>query len=176
VGFRRFSSRLAARLLLIALGMLAMLWLLLQPGLHGLTAIAAAVTALLAAELWYFINRSNREVTRFLDALRHSDFSQRFGLRSIGSGFDELGETLDGILERQQAEREEGEAANRRLRALIEHIPVPLLTVHADQTITLQNNAARRLFGAGKVTRSRASSIDLPWPPPRSLLAGRPSD
>ncbi|HSM30107.1 MAG TPA: ATP-binding protein, partial [Woeseiaceae bacterium] len=35
----------------------------------------------------------------------------------------------------------------------IEHIPVPLMTVHADDAITLQNNAARRLFGATHVTR-----------------------
>ncbi len=153
MAFRRYSVRLAARLLLVAAAMLATLWLLLQPGLHGLTLIAALVTILVASELWYFVNRSNREVTRFLDAMRHGDYSQRFGLRGLGSGFDELGETLDGVLERQQVEREEGETANRRLRALIEHIPVPLLTVHADQSITIQNNAARRLFGAGNVTR-----------------------
>ena len=41
----------------------------------------------------------------------------------------------------------------RHLKALIEHIPVPLMTVHADDAITLQNNAARRLFGAAHVTR-----------------------
>jgi nitrogen fixation/metabolism regulation signal transduction histidine kinase len=151
--FRRFTLRLAVRLLLIAVAMLAAVWLLLQPGYHGLTIIATTVMVLMASELWYFINRSNREVTRFLDALRHADFSQRFRLKGLGSGFDELGETLDGVLEHQQANREAGETANRRLRALIEHIPVPLLTVHADHSITLQNNAARRLFGTGKVTR-----------------------
>jgi nitrogen fixation/metabolism regulation signal transduction histidine kinase len=151
--FRRYSLRLAARLLLIAAAVLSAVWLFLEPGYHGLTAIAATVAALLASELWHFISRANRELTRFLDAMRHDDFSQRFGLRGMGSGFDDLGETLNRVLERQQAEREEGETVNRRLRALIEHIPVPLLTVHADQSITLQNNAARRLFGAGKVTR-----------------------
>ena len=148
-----FSLRLAVRLLLIGAAMLATVWLLVQPGLHGLTLIAVSVTALLSAELWYFINRSNRELTRFLDALRHADFSQRFGLQGLGSGFDDLGETLGDVMKRQQQQREERETANRRLRALIEHIPVPLLTVHSDQSITLQNNAARRLFGAGKVTR-----------------------
>lgn len=148
-----FSLRLAVRLLLIAVAMLAAVWLLLQPGLHGLTLIAASVMVLLSSELWYFINRSNRELTRFLDALRHADFSQRFGLQGLGSGFDDLGETLGDVMKRQQQQREERETANRRLRALIEHIPVPLLTVHVDQSITLQNNAARRLFGAGKVTR-----------------------
>jgi len=41
----------------------------------------------------------------------------------------------------------------RQLRALIDHIPVPLLTVHGDNSITLQNNASRRLFGASHVTQ-----------------------
>ncbi|NNJ79146.1 MAG: PAS domain-containing protein [Xanthomonadales bacterium] len=153
MAYRRFSLRLAARLLLIAATTLATVWFVLQPGLHGLTLIAATVTVLLSSELWFYINRGNRELARFLDALRHGDFSQRFGLRGLGSGFDELGETLGGVLDQQQQQREQRETANRRLRALIEHIPVPLLTVHGDQSITLQNNAARRLFGAGKVVR-----------------------
>ena len=59
-----FSLRLAVRLLLIGAAMLATVWLLVQPGLHGLTLIAVSVTALLSSELWYFINRSNRELTR----------------------------------------------------------------------------------------------------------------
>ena len=83
--FRKFSLRLSVRLMFIAAALLATLWLLLQPGLHGLTAIAGTVTVLMASELWYFINRSNRELSRFLDALRHADFSQRFGLRGMGS-------------------------------------------------------------------------------------------
>jgi nitrogen fixation/metabolism regulation signal transduction histidine kinase len=36
---------------------------------------------------------------------------------------------------------------------LIDHIPIPLLTVHGDDSITLQNNASRRLFGASHVTQ-----------------------
>jgi nitrogen fixation/metabolism regulation signal transduction histidine kinase len=41
----------------------------------------------------------------------------------------------------------------RQLQALIDHIPIPLLTVHGDDSITLQNNASRRLFGAAHVTQ-----------------------
>ncbi len=63
--------------------------------------------------------------------------------------------------------------------ALVEHIPVPLLTVHADDSITLQNNAARRLFGAAHVTRvndlrqfgaSFAHAVDEAIPGDRELV------
>jgi nitrogen fixation/metabolism regulation signal transduction histidine kinase len=150
---RRFTVRLAGRLLLLSAAMLLGVWLILRPGYHGMTALAVGVFVLLAFELWLFVNRSNRELSRFLDAAAHADYSQRFRLGGLGSGFDRLGERFTAILERQRAEREDHETSNRRLRALIEHIPVPLLSVHGDQTVTLQNNAARRLFGPAKVTR-----------------------
>ena len=41
----------------------------------------------------------------------------------------------------------------RRLTSLVEHVPVPLVTLHADGAVSLLNNAARRLLGAHQVTR-----------------------
>lgn len=151
--YRRYSFRLTARLLFIGLAMLAVVWLALQPGYHGMTVIAVAVLALSAFEIWRFVNRSNKEITRFLDAARHADFSQRFSLEGMGSGFEALGRTFTDILDRQRSLRTKQETEARHLRALIEHIPVPLLTIHGDDSVSLQNNAARRLFGAAHVTR-----------------------
>jgi two-component system nitrogen regulation sensor histidine kinase NtrY len=41
------------------------------------------------------------------------------------------------------------------LRALTEHVPVPLLSLHSDGRIQLHNHAARRLFGSVRITRLR---------------------
>jgi len=151
--YRRYSLFLAIRLVIIGVAIAVSLWLLLQPGLHSATIIAVSIVALAAAELWWFVGRTNREVARFLDAARYADYSQRFNLDDIGSGFGELGRTFTDILDRIFAQRTDQETEVRHLRALIDHIPVPLLTVHGDDTITLQNNSARRLFGASHVTR-----------------------
>jgi nitrogen fixation/metabolism regulation signal transduction histidine kinase len=99
------------------------------------------------------VSRTNREVARFLDAVRFADYSQRFDFDKAGSGFAELGRTFTRIIGEMRERRTGQESEMRHLRALIEHIPVPLMTVHADDAITLQNNAARRLFGAAHVTR-----------------------
>ena len=151
--YRRFSVFLAIRLIFIGAAIIIALWLLLQPGLHSGTILAVAVVAMLAAELWRFISRTNRDVARFLDAARYADYSQRFSLDDLGTGFGELGAAFTDILDRMYDQRVDLEADVRGLKALIDHIPIPLMTVHGDESITLQNNASRRLFGAAHVTQ-----------------------
>lgn len=151
--FRRFSLQLAVRLVILGIATVAALWLMLQPGLHSATLLALGVVAVMAAELWWFISRTNREVARFLDAARHADYSQRFGYEDLGTGFGELAAAFTDILNRMYEQRSSLETDLRRLRALIDHIPIPLMTLHGDSSITLQNNAARRLFGSAHVTQ-----------------------
>ena len=67
--FRRFSLRLAMRLIVLGIAIAAALWLILQPGLHSATLLALGLVAITATELWWFINRTNREVARFLDGV-----------------------------------------------------------------------------------------------------------
>jgi nitrogen fixation/metabolism regulation signal transduction histidine kinase len=151
--FKRFVVMLIVRLALVGLAMALVVWLLLQPGYHSATLLASVVLAILIAALWRFVSRTNREVARFLDAVRFADYSQRFDFEKAGSGFASLGRTFTEIIAQMRERRTGQESELRQLKALVEHIPVPLLTVHADDSITLQNNAARRLFGAAHVTR-----------------------
>ena len=153
--FRRFTILLIVRLSLVGAAMATVIWLLLRPGLHSATVIAVAVLVILTGELWKFISRTNREVARFLDATKYADYSQRFNFEKEGAGFKPLGEAFTEIMERMRERRAGHEMEARRLRALIEHVPVPLLTLHSDDSVTLQNNAARRLFGAEHVTALR---------------------
>ena len=151
--FRRFIVLLVVRLVLVGLAMTLVIWLLLKPGYHSSTLLAGIALALVIAELWRFVSRTNREVSRFLDAVRFTDYSQRFDFEDAGSGFAGLGRTFTEIIDELRRRRTGQESELRHLKALIEHIPVPLMTIHADDSITLQNNAARRLFGASHVTR-----------------------
>ena len=151
--FRRFLIALILRLAVTGVVLTAFVWLLLLPGYHSAMALVGSALALLIVELWRYVSRTNRDVARFLEAARYADYSQRFNFENDGSEFPALGEAFTDILHRMRERSTDQETEMRRSRALIEHIPVPLMTLHVDESITLQNNAARRLFGAEHVTK-----------------------
>ncbi|WP_020401345.1 sensor histidine kinase [Kordiimonas gwangyangensis] len=154
MGFKKFSLMLAGRLGLIMISLLALTYLVAIPGYHAATLLVFFVVSGQTWEVFTFVSKTNAEITRFLDAARYADFSQRFNLHKLGAGFGELGETFTDILNRFQAARSHQEEELRHLKALIEHVPVPLMSIHADGTLVLWNNAARRLFGSAHVTRA----------------------
>ena len=95
--FRHFVVSLILRLVVVGLVMALVVWLVLLPGYHSATLLSAIVLVLLIAELWRYVSRTNREVARFLDAVRFADYSQRFDFEAAGSGFADLYETVQTL-------------------------------------------------------------------------------
>ncbi len=153
MGFKKFSILIAIRTVMVMLTTVLLGFLI---NLNGYYASTLLVTLLLVAQcvlVFRFVVKTNNELTRFFDAARYADFSQRFEFQDLGAGFAELGNTFTDILKRFQENRAEQEEQYRHLKALIEHVPVPLISIHSDDKISLWNNSARRLFGANTVTQ-----------------------
>ena len=130
MAFKHFSLRIGLRIALLALTLAAWISLLILPGYPTLTLVMTAVVVVQVGEIFRFVSKTNAELTRFLDAVRYADFGQRFQMRDLGAGFDGLGEAFTDIIERFQAERAQREEELRHLKALTEHVPVPLLSLH----------------------------------------------
>ena len=133
--------------------LLALTWLITTEGYHAATLVTFVFLVFQSMALVRFVSKTNAELVRFLDAARYADYSQRFDLSSLGSGFGELGNAFTDILERFQSVNSEQEEHQRHLKAIVEHVPVPLIGISSDGLLTLWNNAARKLFGANHVTK-----------------------
>jgi nitrogen fixation/metabolism regulation signal transduction histidine kinase len=150
--FKRFSLLVASRTVLAMLTLIILTQVIMHDGYHATTILLSVVLVIQFIELIRFISKTNAELVRFFDAVRHADFSQRFELKALGTGFDELGSTFTDILKGIQKVRSTQEAELHHIKAIIEHVPVPLLSIDKQGKITLWNNSVRRLFGTNAVT------------------------
>jgi len=151
MGFNTFSALIGLRTALIMVTLLGLTYLLFTPGYHAAIIVLILVLIFECYSLVRFIAKTNAELVRFLDAARYADYSQRFELRGMGAGFNELGKAFADILERFQTNRQQQEEKFRHVKAVVEHIPVPLISIRENTSIKLWNNAARQLFGSSRL-------------------------
>jgi nitrogen fixation/metabolism regulation signal transduction histidine kinase len=153
MNFKRFSFFIALRTLLIIVTLFALSSAVNKNGYHVATLVVTMLLLLQAYLLVNFVSKTNEELVRFLDAARYADYTQKFELSPLGSGFGELGKAFSDILERFQSVRNTQEEQLRHLKAIVEHVPVPLLSFDDLGNLTLWNNTARKLFGSNHVTK-----------------------
>ena len=146
--FRSFTIDIIKRLVALVLTMAVFVYLVSEESYY----MSGTLLALFAIGQVYLlfrkVNRTNAELTRFLNAIRFGDFLQSFSIEHLGSSFVDLNEAFDDIMQRFRQARSEKEQQARYLSALIDHVPVALLVIHGDGKVDLLNNAARRLLNA----------------------------
>ncbi|MEP9359853.1 ATP-binding protein [Sphingomonas sp. KR3-1] len=153
MGFdRRFTLGLIAWIAALsgALAASALAWL--TPGLAAARLVAMLLVAGAIWGLWWHVSRTNFAVARFIEALRFDDTAARFG-GTRGGGFEELGGALDEAMDRLRVRQSASAAEMRFLEALVDDMPVALLTVDRTSHVAPANKAARRLFRDAPGTR-----------------------
>ncbi len=150
---RIFLLGLAWRLIGLVLALAALVYVAVTPGLHAATLVAWAICVGLISSLWGYVQRTNHELARFVEALNHADFSASFGHRREGFGFEELGQAMNATVAKLREERARSQDTNRTLAALVDEVPIPLLTVDPDGKVELLNKAGRRMFSQYKATQ-----------------------
>ena len=125
-------------------------------GLPALLIAAVFVSALIS--LFRYIDRSNRGLARFLQAVRYHDFSLSPGIEGLGGSFVDLNAAFREISGQFQHAREEKEEQYRYLQTVVQHIGVGLLSLRADGSVDLLNNVAKRLLRVSHLRHIR----DLP--------------
>lgn len=93
------------------------------------------------------IDRTNQDLTRFLQSIKYSDFSQTFSSKQLGKSFDELYASFNEVMDKFRKTRGEKEEQNRYLQTVLRHVGVGLIAFQTDGKIEFVNQAARRLLG-----------------------------
>ncbi|MEO1575241.1 MAG: hypothetical protein AAFU65_09815, partial [Pseudomonadota bacterium] len=150
---RQFSVQASLRALALLATMMLLSYLLFQTSFVITPVVTAAICVGLVVEFVFFVRRTNREVARFFESVRHADFSHRLDPSLKGAGFQELSQSMRDVVERLQDLRRTGEEDRLRLQAIVEHVPVPRFGVIGQERVVMHNHAVRRFFGSSPVTR-----------------------
>ena len=140
----RTGIGLRAAALFLTIGLLA--WMIANTQWYVTMALFVAAALAEALELVRFSMQSSREVARFLDALAVDDLSQSFGGLAADGAHRELGTAMERVLSRLRASRSERDEQAQYLQALVNHVPVALISLDEHGAVKMLNMAARRLF------------------------------
>jgi len=105
-----------------------------------------------AARLYRYLDRFNRVLIRFLEAIQYEDFQLVFSREpDLGGSWAALSACFSEVFQLFRINREERERQHRYLQTIVEHLEVGLLSVHQDGRVDFINRAAKNLLKVGRL-------------------------
>lgn len=153
-----FRVQCTFRVLMLSVSIGAVLLLVLHTSFYFTTSFLGIIVVFQVLGLIRFVEKTNRDVARFLDAIEFDDFTQSFANVQGGRSFRTLRTAFTAVMEKFQKARAEKEAQFLYLRRVVQHVDVGLVAFERDGTITLINDAMLRLLSMGTTARSDSSA------------------
>ncbi|NIM97376.1 MAG: GHKL domain-containing protein [candidate division Zixibacteria bacterium] len=175
MGYRSFRIFCVIRIALLAATIFLLIYLVRETSLFATSLIVGAAIIVQVVSLIHYVEKTNRDLSRFLASIRYSDFSQTFSSRQGGSSFQELNAAFADVISEFQRARSEKEAQYRYLQTLVQHIGLGILSFDQSGKVDLINNAAKRLLQVNHL--SNIKSLE-PFSPRlvKALLSSGPGE
>ncbi|MFO7259254.1 MAG: ATP-binding protein [Bacteroidota bacterium] len=144
---RRFSLLVIFRVLLLVATTMTFAFIFGDERLIFNHIILGAVIIFQVWEMIHFVGRTNSELTRLFNAVRHQDFSATFQQGLTGSSFKELESSMNEVIRAYKTVKIQREAQFHLLQSLVSQIQVGILVIADRDEITLFNPTAETLLG-----------------------------
>lgn len=118
-----------------------------NPEMIVTTVIFAIAVVLQLTELYRFISKTNRSLTRFLESVKYSDFASGFTAdNKLGKSFKDLNIAFNQVLEAFRKARSEKEEHLLYLNTIVEHVSTGLISFDNEGNVELINATAKRFI------------------------------
>jgi nitrogen fixation/metabolism regulation signal transduction histidine kinase len=148
--YKHFRLNCFIRVLFLAVTFFIFFYLLFQTTLYSATFIAGIIIFYQLYALIYYVEKTNRDLVRFLQSIKYGDFSQSYKESGLGSSFDALKNAFTEVSNAFRKTRGEKEEHYRYLQTVVQHVGIGLIVFKPNGDVELINTAAKRLL---KVTR-----------------------
>jgi nitrogen fixation/metabolism regulation signal transduction histidine kinase len=149
--FRRFSVVVFARTVVLCLSVFVLIYLLTKTTFVATPFIVSLLIIAQIYSLMHYVQKTNRDIARFFDSIKYSDFSQSFHTTVRGSSFEELNKAFSDVIEEFRRARSEKEEQYRYLQIVVQHVGTGLIGYTAEGRVELMNTAAKRLLKVNNV-------------------------
>ena len=143
----RYRQRFLLQLAFLLANCFVLMWLVLSSAWYAVIVVSIVILLVQVLLIVRYLDQSNRAIARFLVTVKYGDVSQGFYREQGPESFRELGQAMEEVVAGLQKAKTEKEEQATYMRVLVQHIPVAVIAVREDGSISLFNNAARRLFG-----------------------------
>jgi len=144
--YKNFRLHCIFRVGLLGATIYLFFYLLLQTILYATIVIVASIILYQIYSLIHYVEKTNRDLTRFLEAIKYTDFAQTFSSTGLGSSFEPLKKVFNEVIEQFRRARSEKEEHFRYLQTVVQHVGIGLIAFTRDGEVGLINTAAKRLL------------------------------
>jgi nitrogen fixation/metabolism regulation signal transduction histidine kinase len=144
--FKRFRIVCIVRVIFLTATLFSALLASSSRRLWTLVAVLAGLSFYQVYALIKYVERTNRDLSRFFQSIRYEDFSQSFKDEGLGPSFAALRSSLADVTNTLRRTRAEKEEHAQYLQTIVQHIGIGLVVFQSDGTVELINNAAKHLL------------------------------
>ncbi|GAB3819688.1 sensor histidine kinase [Pontibacter rugosus] len=146
MAYSGFRIRLLLRLLLLIAVALALLLVLYRTDWYMTAFCVFLILVFQVYDLITFVERTNRDISSFLEAMRHSDFTQRFATERANSSYRELYQHFNDISDAFLKVKTDKQAHYHYLQTIIEQVGVGILSFDEEGEVELVNEVTKRML------------------------------
>ena len=154
--FKRFRINCIIRVLLLGATLCGFFYFLFKTTLYAALFIIGILIIYQIYSLINYVEKTNRDLTRFLQSIKYSDFSQTFREDGRGSSFAALKKAFTEVMNAFRKTRAEKEEHYRYLYTVVQHVGIGLIAFQPNGDVELINTAAKRLFKVPQLKNIRS--------------------
>ena len=146
MAYNRFRLRVMWRAMLLCATALALAWVVFEEHWYISAIFLALAFVAQAVSLIGFVEKTNRDLARFLASVKHHDFTLRFASESGNPSFRELNRLFNDVLQTFTRIKTDKEVDHQYLQAIIRHIGTGIISFDNRGEVRLINKGAKDLL------------------------------
>ena len=143
---KRFDINCIIRVLLLSGTICLLAYLFVKTDFIAAAIFTGLIVGCQIFSLIRYVSKTNRDLTRLLQSIKYSDFSQSFTNNLKSSGFKELHAAFTEVIKEFQRAKLEKEEHLRFLQTIVDHVGIGLIAFNSAGEVELLNNAAKKLL------------------------------